>query len=43
MGAKKGKPMRKQTGCIYINGTNWCLRWREGENGTRKQRFKIRG
>jgi len=29
--------MRKQTGCIYVNGDNWCLRWREGENGARAQ------
>jgi hypothetical protein len=35
--------MRKQTGCIYVNGDNWCLRWREGDNGTRKQRFKDPG
>jgi hypothetical protein len=33
--------MRKQTGCIYVNGDNWCLRWREGEGDARKLRFKI--
>lgn len=33
--------MRKQTGCIYANGDNWCLRWREGEGEARKLRFKM--
>lgn len=39
--------MRNQTGCIYLNGDNWALRWREtviidGQE-SRKLRFKILG